>query len=321
VITLQCGNARALVAPDYGGAIAGWTIGPRRLFRMPLPAAVLLGDVHGMACFPLLPYANRIGNGQFVWQESRYDVRRNLPGHPHSLHGVGWQRPWQVAHLSDTDIELHLAFKPRPSTTDDWPFAFDATQQIALAEDGLRIGLRLTNRHGGPAPAGIGVHPYFPRGRAATLTFHADGVWQNDPTLLPRVHRALPQDWNHAAGRPVGSVVLDNCFTNWPCHASIAWDGYGVAIEADPVFSHLQVYTPRGEDFFCVEPVSHRPDAINDRTGGEPEHREADAAAAAARTASRGLAPDERADTVSTCSMTILQAGDSLEGSVLFRAT
>jgi len=25
----------------------------------------------------------------------------------------------------------------------------------------------------------------------------------------------------------------------------------------------LHIYAPPGEDFFCVEPVSHRPDALN----------------------------------------------------------
>ena len=39
--------------------------------------------------------------------------------------------------------------------------------------------------------------------------------------------------------------------------------GGGVTITADAAFRHLQVYTPRQHDFFCVEPVSHVPDAIN----------------------------------------------------------
>jgi aldose 1-epimerase len=34
-------------------------------------------------------------------------------------------------------------------------------------------------------------------------------------------------------------------------------------LEAGPALRHLQVYTPPGQDFFCVEPVSHMPDAIN----------------------------------------------------------
>ena len=39
-----------------------------------------------------------------------------------------------------------------------------------------------------------------------------------------------------------------------------------------PLFGHLIVYTPPGEDFFCVEPVSHMTDAIN-RMDGDDRHR------------------------------------------------
>jgi aldose 1-epimerase len=34
-------------------------------------------------------------------------------------------------------------------------------------------------------------------------------------------------------------------------------------IEATEVFRQVQVFTPSWADFFCVEPVSHVPDALN----------------------------------------------------------
>ena len=37
----------------------------------------------------------------------------------------------------------------------------------------------------------------------------------------------------------------------------------GITIQADAMFRNLQVYTPPGHDYFCVEAVSHAPDAIN----------------------------------------------------------
>jgi aldose 1-epimerase len=39
--------------------------------------------------------------------------------------------------------------------------------------------------------------------------------------------------------------------------------GADITMEADNVFRHLQVYTPPDQDFFCVEPVSHVPNALN----------------------------------------------------------
>jgi aldose 1-epimerase len=34
-------------------------------------------------------------------------------------------------------------------------------------------------------------------------------------------------------------------------------------IEAGPIFRHLVIYVPPGQDFFCIEPVSHVNDGFN----------------------------------------------------------
>jgi aldose 1-epimerase len=63
----------------------------------------------------------------------------------------------------------------------------------------------------------------------------------------------------------VGDAQLDNCFTNWTRRVQISGLAAGITIEADNVFRHLQVYTPPNQDFFCVEPVSHVPNALKIR--------------------------------------------------------
>jgi aldose 1-epimerase len=144
----------------------------------------------------------------------------------------------------------------------------------------------MTNRHDTAAPAGLGLHPFFRRPAGAVLRFKAGSVWMNDPTALPVSVTAVPEAWDHATGRIVGSVALDNCFNDW---GGVAWIGLGtmrVAIEATEAFAHLQVYTPAGQDFFCVEPVTHRPNAINGAPG-----------------------------------MTVLEPGQTLAGSVRFQMT
>ena len=36
-----------------------------------------------------------------------------------------------------------------------------------------------------------------------------------------------------------------------------------LVIEAGPIFRHLVIYVPPGQDFFCIEPVSHVNDGFN----------------------------------------------------------
>lgn len=252
---LRSGDLSLVVAPEHGGGLAEWSWRQTPLFR----------PVRGLGCFPLLPYANRIGHGRFTWDGLDRQLPLNFGDHPHSIHGIGWQRAWSVAAASGAEAVLTLEH----DGTADWPFAFSAEQRFVLEPRSLRIEVRLTNRHAAAAPAGIGLHPFFPRPAGASLRFRAGSVWLNDPTARPVRQVPVPAAWDHSAGLAVGTQALDQCFAGWDGLAQLDLGAVRLRIEASPTFRHLQVYTPPGEAFFCVEPVSHRPDAINDpnRTG------------------------------------------------------
>lgn len=255
MLTLRAGANAVVLAPEHGGAILGWRNGPTPILRPPGADAALRGDPGAMGCFPLLPYANRIAAGRFTWAGRTHTIRRNFGDHPHAIHGVGWRARWTVDHAAPDRARLGL----RHDGDADWPFAFDATLDYTLTETALTVRIGATNRHSAPAPMGIGLHPYFPRKAGQSLRFAADGVWLNDRHALPDRHVAIPDAWNHAQVRAIGSARLDNCFTGWAGTADLG----SLTIEADPVFADLQVFTPEGADFFCVEPVSHAPDALN----------------------------------------------------------
>lgn len=78
------------------------------------------------ACYPLVPYANRIAGGQLPAAGRIYTLRANFPPEPNAVHGVGWQRAWHVARAGQRSAELVLRYKP--DTPADWPFAFEARQ-------------------------------------------------------------------------------------------------------------------------------------------------------------------------------------------------
>jgi aldose 1-epimerase len=259
MLILRSGASSAVVAPDCGGGLTGWMIGLTPILRRALPQASVGGDTHAMGCLPILPYCNRVSHGRFRWMGLEYRLKPNFGDDPHTIHGVGWQCGWQVAAAGPGFVSLVLDHAP----DDAWPFGFAARVTYALSETALTIGVALTNRHSGPAPAGIGVHPYFPKSAASTLRFNASGAWENGADSLPSRHGAVAAEWAHSEPRPVVDSRLDNCFTGWDRVAEIGAGSANLRIEASEAFRHLQVFTPSWADFFCVEPVSHVPDAVN----------------------------------------------------------
>lgn len=272
LIALEAGALRAVVAPAAGGSLAGFYHGTRPITRETPPEALAARAARQTACYPLVPYSNRIAAGRFHFGGTDYQLAHNFDGAPYSIHGNAWQRPWQVSSAGIDACRLTLEHRPDRDGAEGWPFAYDAEEAFSLAPEALRISLRLVNRDTRPMPAGFGLHPFFPR-PSARLTFSADSVWLKGADLLPSGKVAIPPGWQHAQGRDVGSAILDNAFAGWRGPAEIRY-GNGaptVTISADPVFGFLHVFVPEGRDVFAVEPVSHMADAVN-RLDQVPDH-------------------------------------------------
>ncbi len=271
MLTLQAGEASVVLAPELGGSIAGWTVGPHHVLRPALPEALVQGVSRGMSAYPLVPFSNRINNGRFTFAGQTYQLARNFGDEPHAIHGVGWTSVWDVAEVSARVARLSLAYEARGEAARGWPFPFDAELRFALDPDGLAVILSMINRHDQPAPAGLGLHPFFPRTADATLRFKADGVWRNGADHMPTEHVAVPPEWRHEPARRVGTATLDNLFTGWDGEAEItlAPSPIVVRLSAGPLFRRLVVYVPEGKPYFASEPVSHITNAINRLDSGE----------------------------------------------------
>jgi len=258
MLQLVRGDDSLIVAPEHGGAIVGWTRHGIHMFRRPSPEAMLHGRPGAMGCFPLVPFCNRIAWRHFNWAGRAYELAANFGDHPHAIHGVGWRVPWLVEAVSADSVTLSLRHEVPGESARAWPFAFTAHLTYGLTTRGLTVRIDATSLHTAPVPMGIGIHPYFPCETGTAIMFQATGVWINRDAL-PVTHGPIPPEWSHADGRMTDHEPLDNCFTGWNGAARIP----GMRIDADPVFGNLQIFTPRGANFFCVEPVSHVPGAID----------------------------------------------------------
>ncbi|MFO0292630.1 MAG: aldose 1-epimerase [Rhodospirillales bacterium] len=270
LVRLASGVLRLDLVPQAGGAIARFaTEGPGggRDWMRPMSAgAIAARDVAAAACFPLVPFSNRIRDRAFA-----FDGRAVHMAHPFhdAEHGHGWLSPWQVERAGADHATLTFA---RPATK-DWPFAYAARQAFALTAAQLEIGIEIVNTGTTRMPAGLGLHPYFPRTPMAILRAQVDGLWETDARILPTRLVAPEQPRDPRAGLAVDRVALDNCFAGWAGRAEIAWPetGDGLEMIAEGPVRFLVVYTPPGEDFFCAEPVSNATDAFNLAAAGRTD--------------------------------------------------
>ena len=254
------GDLSLSLAPSVGGSIASLTWRGMNVLR---PSDGESNTPLGLGCFPMVPFAGRIAAGIFEFEGQKVSLKTNLSDPHHAIHGQGWRGPWQV--ISQTADSARLGFD---YVADDWPWSYQAEQSFHLTTDRLVHTLSIINQSQASMPAGLGLHPYFPRSPDMQLRAKIDSYFPTDPTLLPLETRAPPGhlDWS------LGSLIpthVDNPFGGWDGVAEMFWPDRDLVVRmaTQPSLSNLVVYAPEGQDFICVEPISHEINALNTAPG------------------------------------------------------
>lgn len=248
-VELSTGALRCTVVPAVGGAIAGLWFHHTPVLR-PCDGPRLRSP-RDAGCFALVPFSNRVGHGRLDWQGQQHRLFTTPCDAPHAIHGVGWQRPWQVSH--QTPASLDMAYQHTADA--QWPFPFDAKQQLELFDQHIHLTLSYRNSHTTAVPVGLGWHPYFHKGSHSRVHFSASGCWNTSWDKLP-THRT-PSDGLQGA---TADMAVDNCFDGWTGVAHIENERIRTTVRADTPF--LVAYTRADLDFFTLEPVTHVSNAM-----------------------------------------------------------
>lgn len=276
-VNLEAAGWNATILPETGGAVASLRHHGRHVLR---PFSEGTPDVLDCASFPLVPFVNRIGKGRLWFSEQAVQLDADPAALPHALHGHGWRTSWRVENATESQLVMsfdHCGQDSRKSR--GWPWSYRAEQRIGLGISGMTIDIAVTNTGQATAmPCGTGIHPYFIRRKTSTVQFTASRMWANSDDGLAQDFVAATHFISGQSELVEQLEGLDNFF---PCTGPVmVVDGeMSLAVGGDGM-AGVHIYVPRGKDYFCVEPVSHAPDAFG---RGEYERRDIIAPGATAR--------------------------------------
>lgn len=259
-ISLSAGPLQLQLDPGFGGSVSSftWTENGRQAQVMRTrdgSDATILGT----ACFPLVPYVNRIRNGRFSFRGKDVRLEANLPGDPSPLHGQGWLAQWSGERLNDREAVLRF-----DHPAGEWPWAYASTQRFTLDERGLDMEISCSNRSDDAMPCGLGFHPYFPCGPQTRLDAEVENSWTIDDKVLP-VDKVPAQGRFSLSDRLVCGQELDHGFGGWNGKARISDPSWPIAVEMSaPTARYFHLYSPPSGGFIAAEPVSHANAALNE---------------------------------------------------------
>ncbi|WP_322043949.1 aldose 1-epimerase [Paraburkholderia sp. J67] len=265
-VTLTNAYLRLDVAPQLGGGITrfDWrsegVLEP--VFRRCEQVSARM-DPNELACYPLLPYSNRIGAGRFHFGGRDIEVPRNRAGEPLPIHGDGWLAPWSIESADRENVRLVL------DHSDGEPYSYRSALTYALDGATLTIALEVENTGRDALPFGLGVHPFLARDASTELSAPASGLWLSGDDWLPVRHVPAPPAWQFGVAYPLPDQLVNHAFSGWSGRAAVVWERRRLSLSICANTDYYVLYTPPGEDFFCFEPVDHPINAVNLRGGGD----------------------------------------------------
>lgn len=229
MIEIENGPYRAAIAPGAGGCVMRLQYNGRDILRRAPSLEAVKADPRESACYPCVPWFGRLFGG-LDFDGRHYNFTPTLPvcDPEHALHGHGWMSNWEIARQEQNRLDCRFDYQPKEAA---FPFPFRAEQSFLL-NNSFEISLLVNNTGATPMPAGLGLHPFFPNGQ--------------DTALNTVDHRG-----------PIPSEETDYTLTGWNGNAEIFHNSMRLELHSTARLVHF--FSPKNADFFCLEPITHRP--------------------------------------------------------------
>jgi len=200
-------------------------------------------------CFPMVPWAGRLGYATLKVGEKQYDLPANKP--PHALHGMACYSSWEIIEHKKDKLTLRMPLGA------PWPWQGEVLQTLALEDNALILRLEIRSMSE-TFPASAGWHPWFVK--------HLDAQHEDEELRV-----SFNADWQEEAGSnelPTGNKVSpqlgpwDDCFGfNADLHVRLQWPGK-LSMVMTSAAQSLVVFDKQ-PDATCVNPLTQAPNAIN----------------------------------------------------------
>jgi aldose 1-epimerase len=205
-------------------------------------------------CYPMVPWAGRLANGRIPTEAAEVRLQPNLP--PSAIHGLGFDKPWEVLEQSDTTVAMACDMSGL-----GWPFGGRARQTLRLGSNSLDLEMEL-GEYTRTGPAGLGWHPWFARPAAGDVALQLDAhdVLVVDADLVPTGEvRAVTAGEDLRTGPALGDRRLDHVYVRAKGPALLRWPDLELRVEFDESLNTVVVHTP--SEGVCVEPETMWPNA------------------------------------------------------------
>ena len=226
----------------------------------PLP----YGETYASAI--LFPFANRVEDGKYSFNNEVYQLGVNNAVENNAIHGLVYNKLYSIKsqfvneHYADLVLEYDYN-----AVNSGFPFPFKIQLKYTFFKDSLDVKVSVQNKGELAFPYTIGWHPYFysEQLNASTIEFKSHLKLEMD-------HRNIGTGLQDIAPQEYLSLkdkILDDCWKLDSDYMVFKTPQYNFKLSSSASHGFLQIYTPSKKNTIAIEPTTGVSNSFNTKIG------------------------------------------------------
>lgn len=264
ILEIQNSNNSVLgkIHLNQGASLQELTLGGKAIIQDLSP----LNYQDSFASSILFPFANRIKDGSYSFNNEKFQLEKNQDEEQNALHGFVHNKRFKVIVkevLGDT-AKITLAYNELNKTA-GFPYTYSIEVTYIFEDKTLILQVRVKNTDSKTFPFTIGWHPYFISDNLpkSTLEFDCDKkLILGDRNITTGV-----EDVKNKVALNIENKQLDDCWVLNSDKVQFKTPKYQLNFSSSVKNNFLQAYTPPKLNTIAIEPTTGVSDSFNNNIG------------------------------------------------------
>ena len=214
----------------------------------------------------LFPFANRIKDGIYSFNNEEFQLEKNQEEEQNALHGSVYNKTFKVIEkeVSAETAKITLEYKELNKTT-GFPYTFSIQVTYIFNNDTLSLQVKVKNTDTKTFPFTLGWHPYFISDNLSksTLSFNSNKkLIIGDRNITTGVEDIEPN-----VILDIEDKQLDDCWVLNSDKVQFTSPKYQLNFSSSVKENFLQAYTPPRLNTIAIEPTTGVSDSFNNKIG------------------------------------------------------
>ncbi|MDO5972051.1 aldose 1-epimerase [Flavivirga aquimarina] len=216
----------------------------------------------------LFPFANRIKDGAYTFNNKAFQFEINVKEENNALHGLVYNKTFRVIEkkTSSDSASILLEYKETELSI-GFPYTYTIQLKYVFTPNDLSLNVFVKNTDSKAFPFTLGWHPYFLSADLFNSTLHFNS--SKKLVLDKRNITTGIEDFELKDVFNIYDKSLDDCWVLDSKEVTFHTPKYQLTIESTGKDNFLQVYTPPKLNTIAIEPTTGVSDSFNNKIGLE----------------------------------------------------